>query len=524
MSEEFLEIVDMDGMPDAPPDAGPGSRPYAEQDAAGLQPGSAPLPERPHRRRRRRRRSRWPLILVLIAAVLAAVYFLLPGLRAGRAPASVTTWTADRADLTQIVSLSGTVVTGESRSYFAEVSVPVASLPYSAGDAVKAGDVLVTFDSAKLELARSQAILTQNAAEGDYSSSMTRSAEGTADRAEADARIAELDVQIKIMQDAIDSLNQQIADRQSWIAQTGRDLQKTMIELKPEDNDYAERRDALQKAIQDNSYEQANDLQISSWRVNITDMQQVLNDLQTEKSKMDAQRTSGEAAELNAGARQALEANREQTERTSQDTLQSISAAEAGFTAGFNGIVTDVKVVEGMTPQKGQELLTIASTDDVKVQVQVTKNDLDKLREGQTAHVTIAGYEYSGTVTKIAGSAVRNANNVPVVSAEITLARPDSHVILGIEANCDIETKTAKDTVVLPYEYVNTDTKGDFVWMVRDGVIRRQPVSIGITTDTLIEIERGVEAGDQVTDSLPAGLEEGSAVTAAPAAPQQENN
>ena len=34
--------------------------------------------------------------------------------------------------------------------------------------------------------------------------------------------------------------------------------------------------------------------------------------------------------------------------------------------------------------------------------------------------------------------------------------------------------------------------------MVRDGVIRRQPVSIGITTDTLIEIERGVEAGDRV--------------------------
>ena len=120
-------------------------------------------------------------------------------------------------------------------------------------------------------------------------------------------------------------------------------------------------------------------------------------------------------------------------------------------------------------------------------------------------------------MTKIAGNATRNSNNVPVVLAQISLDHPDKEVILGVEAKTAIETGISEGAVVLPYEYVNSDTEGDFVYVVEDGVLRRREVSIGIMTDSMIEIRKGVSAGDLVTGNLPDGVAEGSTVVAVPA-------
>ena len=161
--------------------------------------------------------------------------------------------------------------------------------------------------------------------------------------------------------------------------------------------------------------------------------------------------------------------------------------------------------------------MTIASTEDVRVEIQITKNDLSRIREGQHVVVTIAGEDFEGEVSRISGTATRNSNNVPVVAAQITLKNPNSSVILGVEANNVIEIGTAKDAIVLPYEYVNTDTDGDFVYVVEDGLIHRRPITVGLMSESMIEITEGLSAGELVAEEIPVGVEEGGAVTAIPA-------
>ena len=63
-------------------------------------------------------------------------------------------------------------------------------------------------------------------------------------------------------------------------------------------------------------------------------------------------------------------------------------------------MVTKVSVVEGATATQGMELFTLQNTDKVDVNVNVSKYDYDKVKEGQSADITIAGKIYEGEVLK----------------------------------------------------------------------------------------------------------------------------
>lgn len=463
-------------------------------------------------KKKRKRVVRLVVVLVILAAVAAYLFYSWKA-QQDYVP-TVPTTTATTGDIEQIVSLSGSVVTGEEKSYFAEVAVPVETLNVKTGDKVSAGDTLMTFDNSELTLSRQQAQLKAQSASGTYSGSMQKDAEGTADYNEAVARLPELEAQIDAVQAQIDALNIKIDEKKRRMAATGSELQKALLDLTPGTDDYKE----VERSIQDNSYAQTNDQELASWNNEITQLNHQMEDLKEEKSEMESKKSSGKSAQLNAGEKSTLSANQQETALTSQDTVQTVDAAAQGVVADFNGVVTDVKVVQGQTPAAGAELLHLESTDNVKVQIQITKSDLDKIKEGQAVEITIAGSTYEGTVSKIAGAAVKNSNNVPVVDAEIDIINPDSNIILGVEAKTRIHTQKAQGVVILPYEYINSDTVGDFVYVVENGVVARREVETGITTDTEAEIKSGLQAGDQVITSLPTGVEVGMAVQAVDAA------
>ena len=50
--------------------------------------------------------------------------------------------------------------------------------------------------------------------------------------------------------------------------------------------------------------------------------------------------------------------------------------------------------------------------------------------------------------------------------------------------------------------------------MVVNGVVERKNVTVGISSDLMIEIKEGISVGDQVIKSGMTGVEEGSMVTA----------
>ena len=429
----------------------------------------------------------------------------------------VSTVSAAVQDVEQNLSTSGTVKSEETKTYFAPVAVEVGTVDVAAGDSVKKGQSLLRFDADALAEAKQMAQLKLQANEGGYNSSIYKNNKYIADLGEANVNLGVLEQQIADSENYVKELEQKINDKKAAIAHEGTFLQISLLDWsdKPDSEEYLN----LQKLIQYNSYEQQNNKEVAAWQKEIDTYQEMIAAYKEYRSEMKSQKSASEGGSMDSGSRSQLEANTEMEKMNNQDTLTAIEEVENGIQSDFNGVVTEVEIVEGSTPQEGQKLLTVESTEKVKVEITVSKYDLDKIAVGQEAEINIAGKEYKGKVSKINRMATTNASGAAVVGAEVEIENPDQSIFLGVEAKVEVHMATAADVVTVPVEVVNTDREGDFVFVAEEGLVKKKRVTTGISSDTDIEIQEGLTAGEAVIMTTGQELEEGTPVTVLPQNP-----
>ena len=437
-------------------------------------------------------------------------------------------------NIENVLSISGTVQSAETKTYFSEVAAPIETLDIKVGDKVSSGDVLYTYDTEALDLAEKTAQLAITQAKGSYSA--LYSAVGAADRKYAEGMTAQqINDRLDAITAEIDSLNNKITEKTNRINQTLKDIQNTQYDINQNsiddkyesyfdagNNSYITRNEsgnktdgeykepsesdrqmilALEQTYNDVSYALKTDAEIKSWNDQITALKE-------EQSHL----SSAKAAQVNGGSAAQAKASYESTQLTQQDTIDKLEAAKEGVKADFNGVVTEVAVVEGATVTAGAKMVTMANLEDVQVALSVSKSDLPKIAVGQKVDITINGKAYDDEVTKISGNATKNSNGVAVVETIIKVTNPDNDIILGVEATNKIHAEKADNTIVLPYEYIQTDAEGDYVYVVENGVVTRKNVTVGISTSTEAQVIEGLSEGDEVISSDVSMLTEGMAV------------
>ena len=453
--------------------------------------------------------------IVIGVVALLLIFFIVKGvLGAKNAVTIVETADIKKGTIENILSVSGTVESAETKSYFADVAAPVEKLNVKVGDKVSNGDVLYTFNEKELNLAEKQAQLAIKQAKGSYSALFPETA--AADRKYAEGMNAQqINDRIDAITAEINTLNDKITEKTNRMEKTLSDLNKTKLDLDQdgvldgteEDFDYNERREndeqvalALNEAIADVNYAIAHDSEIKGWNDQITNLKEEQSHLTTAK-----------ASQVNGGQVQSTKASLETAQLTQGDAIAKLEAAKGGVKADFNGVVTEVDIVEGATVASGTKIVTLANLDDVQVNVQVSKTDLPKISVGQKVDIKINGKDYNGEILQIAGSATKNANGVAVVDTKIKVTNPDKDIILGVEANNKIHAEKADNTIELTYEYVQTDAEGDYVFVLENGTAVRKAVKIGISTSTDAQIVEGLSENDKVittnldtlTDGMP---------------------
>ena len=484
----------------------------AEKDAKGKREKKK-KEKKPLDKAAKKKRTR---IIILAVVVLLILYMIISGMVAGSAPMPVTTVAVTRGEIAQTINTSGTVTTKQSKSYFSDVDVKIGSVKASAGDAVKAGDVLIAYDSEDLEKKTELAQLKQQSGEGGYKDSVQSNNEKLGDLSEANTNLAVLDQQIADTEAYIKNLEDKIAKKKSEIELFGTQLQISLLDWQdqPDSDEYLN----LQKLVQENNYELNNNEEIKGWEDELEVYNDMLADYQEYRSEMKSQKSSAEAGKMTAGAKQQLEADNQTKTIEAQDDLSALTGAGNGITAEFDGVVTEMNAVEGAAIAQGAKILELQSTQDVSVKITVTKYDLDKIALGQKTVVTIGGKEYEGEVSKINKMAEKNESGAAVVGAEITIVNPDSDVYLGVEAKVVITTAEEADAVLVPVSAVNVDMEGEFIYVVEEGILTRKPVETGISSDTMIQILSGIGENDQIVTEVTTGIEEGMAVVAVPEA------
>lgn len=319
------------------------------------------------------------------------------------------------------------------------------------------------------------------AAGGQDAAGVPASPQGTADTSQLEAQIAELQKQIVEKEKEISDINAAITHN-GYMASTANN------------SDY-----------------------VAELQQKIADAQDQLQHYETYKSEMQGQKSSTENSVLDSYDRTSYSADKEIASITYQETEEDYNQAKDGICAEYAGIITECTAVSGSGVTSGAHLMTLESSENVKVAFSASKHDLEKLEIGQKVDVTISGNVYEGEISKINRMAEANASNTPMVGVEVHLLAPDDRIILGMDAKLIVYTKKAENALMVPVEAINADKEGDFLYVVEEGIVVKKPIVCGISTDTYTEVLEGITEEDVIIVTSYTGLEEGMPVTVLPA-------
>lgn len=216
----------------------------------------------------------------------------------------------------------------------------------------------------------------------------------------------------------------------------------------------------------------------------------------------------------------------------------------------INGMITSLPVKEGETVITGTNipgstLMEIADPSEVQADVQVDEADIANLKLGEEAEINAVSYPndtFHGKVQFIAAS-VMSASVTTAATAqqgvtfEVKIGLTDKklpRVRPGMSCRAEIFTQSTPNALAIPIQAVlyenNPNSKsleptaGAYVYVVRDGTARKQPVTTGVSSDTYQEIISGLKAGDTVISgpyTTLHALSDGTAVTPLPAKKDQ---
>lgn len=249
------------------------------------------------------------------------------------------------------------------------------------------------------------------------------------------------------------------------------------------------------------------------------DRKDILQNVNIGSAQVDAARAQLNLAEANLNRyRQLYEqsavsaAQYEQYQTSYESALAALKQAEAQYTQGNNsleysklvadstGVISAVHAEVGQVVSAGQTMVTLVKAGDLEVEISVPENRLEELKASQ--HVAVSFWALNdmvvdGTIREIAPMADKVSRTYKV---RIGLVNPSEQIKLGMTANVAIAVGDAQllgiTTIPLTAIYQTGDVPQ--VWVVKDGVVNLQPVTIEAFGDNQVKVTSGLNHGDVI--------------------------
>lgn len=141
--------------------------------------------------------------------------------------------------------------------------------------------------------------------------------------------------------------------------------------------------------------------------------------------------------------------------------------------------------------------------------------DAVHIESGMGATVSSDAYPdktWTAQVSRVAEFAAAGASGTGQVEVDLSVG-PDLHVPLGYDVNVHIVTSMHKAVPVIPYAALTQNGGSTYaVYVYQAGRVHRIDVTLGITTDNLVEVTKGLQLNQIVVLNPPAALGDGEAV------------
>jgi len=219
------------------------------------------------------------------------------------------------------------------------------------------------------------------------------------------------------------------------------------------------------------------------------------NDLALKKSQLeDAQRTYDR---LKEGSNSQDVVAAQAKVDAAQATVDSMSVI-----APFDGEVLYVESQPGDVVEAGTSAVNVANLDHLYVETQVDESDIASVKVGNQVSATldaVPGVTLTGRVTafnpvgEVVSGLVKYTVRVDLDKADKDLSLP-----LGATVNTSIQVKAATATKAVLVTAIQNDSKGEYVWVLRNGSPVRVDVVGGQIVGDLVAVTGDLKEGEIV--------------------------
>jgi multidrug efflux pump subunit AcrA (membrane-fusion protein) len=182
---------------------------------------------------------------------------------------------------------------------------------------------------------------------------------------------------------------------------------------------------------------------------------------------------------------------------------------------GSIGFPSGGAMVPGSFIMPGSPIFTIVDLKNMSLSAKVDESDIAKIQTGQDTTITLEAYPgktFRGRVVKVSNTATTNEAGATAFEVTIQMDPSDINLKIGMSGTGDVTVAKKQATVVVPIDAIVEKSGKKYVFRVVDGKARLTPVTVGLTTDSDVEIIDGVNLGDTVVVRGVEKLKDGQSV------------
>ncbi len=179
----------------------------------------------------------------------------------------------------------------------------------------------------------------------------------------------------------------------------------------------------------------------------------------------------------------------------------------------LDGTVVSIPAEDGMFVSAGQEMLTIADLDKLRVRAAMDELDAGKIKKGQKAEITFEAFPdktFHGHVDMVFPQAVIK-NDRTIVETVVLLEESTGFLKISNQVDVKIIVARRNDVLYLPLNAIH-QSNDPFVWVYKNGTARKVKIKTGLSDIDSVEITEGLKQGDEVIIVRGAELKDGEKV------------
>lgn len=208
--------------------------------------------------------------------------------------------------------------------------------------------------------------------------------------------------------------------------------------------------------------------------------------------------------------------------KTALDAMKEQQAEmQGGFKAAFDGVITSLDLTPGLETTAISTGIVLENLDTMVATVSLGEYDVHKVKVGMEATITTAYGTYSGEVATIAPTATGGSSSSILdsvgsmagisglssltdsgagVECTITINEPDENIIVGFDADVEIETGSYLGVTVVPIESIELEKTGSYVYLYNDedSTVTKTLIKTGASSDSSYQVLEGLKPGDKI--------------------------